>query len=112
MTRPMRRALLVFLLTTALGGGVLVGVLNKVVRYPDTRTGSARGTVEVEIPKGAGARQVSELLAAAGLLENPSYFRLYAGQRGVASRFKAGHYRDRSAGHAAQIGRADDSRRG
>jgi len=93
MTRPMRRALLVFLLTTALGGGVLVGVLNKIVHYADTPTGSARGAVEVEIPKGAGARQVSELLAGAGLLENPSYFRLYAGQRGVAARFKAGHYK-------------------
>ncbi|HJX53181.1 MAG TPA: endolytic transglycosylase MltG, partial [Polyangia bacterium] len=93
MTRPMRRALLVFSLTTALGGGVLLGVLNKIVHYPDRATGSAHGTVEVEIPKGAGARQVSELLAAAGLLENPSYFRLYAGQRGVAARFKAGHYR-------------------
>ena len=108
----MRRALLVFLLTTALGGGVLVGVLNKIVHYADTPTGSARGAVEVEIPKGAGARQVSELLAGAGLLENPSYFRLYAGQRGVAARFKAGHYKIESAGHASQIGRADDSRRG
>ena len=93
MTRPMRRALLVFLVTTAVGGGVLVGVLNKIVHYPDAATGSARGTVEVEIPKGAGARQVSELLAAAGLLDSPSYFRLYAGQRGVAARFKAGHYK-------------------
>ena len=65
MTRPMRRALLVFLLTTALGGGVLLGVVGKVLRYPETVTGSAHGTVEVEIPKGAGARQVSELLAAA-----------------------------------------------
>jgi UPF0755 protein len=93
MTKPMRRALLVFLLTTAIGGGVLVGVLGKIVRYPDTATGAGRGTIEIEIPKGAAARQVSELLAAAGLLESPSYFRLYAGQRGVASRFKAGHYR-------------------
>jgi len=93
MTEPMRRALLVFLITTAVGGGVLLAVVGKVLRYPDTATGTARGTVEVEIPKGAAARQVSELLAAVGLLENPSYFRLYAGQRGVASRFKAGHYR-------------------
>ena len=90
MTKPMRRALLVFLLTTALGGVVLLAVAGKIVRYPDTATGTAHGTVEVEIPKGAGARQVSELLAVAGLLDNPSYFRLYAGQRGVAARFKAG----------------------
>jgi UPF0755 protein len=93
MTQPKRRALLVFLLTTLLGALALMLVVRKVMRYPDIATGSAQGTVEVEIPKGSGARQVSELLASAGLLDRPSYFRLYAGQRGVASRFKAGHYR-------------------
>jgi UPF0755 protein len=93
MTQPKRRALLVFLLTTVLGAGALLIVVKKVLRYPDMVTGRAQGTVELEIPKGAGAGQVSDLLAAAGLLERPSYFRWYAGQRGVASRFKAGHYR-------------------
>jgi UPF0755 protein len=43
--------------------------------------------------QGGGAQQVSELLADKGLLQRPAIFRLYAGQRGVASRFKAGHYR-------------------
>jgi UPF0755 protein len=93
MSKPMRRALLVFLVTTALGALVLLVLVGKVLRYPDSATGPARGTVEVDIPKGAAARQVSELLAGKGLLDSPGYFRLYAGQRGVASRFKAGHYR-------------------
>jgi UPF0755 protein len=88
-----RRALLVFWLTTLIGAGVLVWGARKALHYPDQITGSARGPVELEVPKGAGARQVADLLAGAGLLENPTYFRLYAGQRGVASRFKAGHYR-------------------
>ena len=35
MTQPMRRALLVFLLTTAFGGAVLLAVVGKVLRYPD-----------------------------------------------------------------------------
>src|SRR5439155_17768815 len=65
----------------------------KAYRYPDETSGFALGPVELDIPKGAGAQQVSELLADKGLLQRPAIFRLYAGQRGVASRFKAGHYR-------------------
>lgn len=93
MTSPMRRALKVFLVTAAIGALLVGGLVWNVWQYPDSRTGSARGTVEVEIPKGAGAGQVSELLASRGLLDNPTLFRLYAGQRGVASRFKAGRYK-------------------
>jgi UPF0755 protein len=92
MNKPMRQALWVFLATTAVGIVALLLLLNKVRHYPDTATGSAKGTVEIEIPKGANARQVSELLASAGLLDSPTYFRLYASQRGVTSRFKAGRY--------------------
>jgi UPF0755 protein len=93
MTDPMRQALKAFFVTTLialLAVGVLVW---KAWRYPDQQSGYAFGVVELDIPKGAGAQQVSELLADKGLLERPAIFRLYAGQRGVASRFKAGHYR-------------------
>src|SRR4051794_18437772 len=93
MTVPMRRALTVFLLTTAAGLSVVVFLLYKFMTYPDSPGGWARGPVDVEVPKGAGAQQVSELLADKGLLSRPSLFRMYAGQRGVASRFRAGHYR-------------------
>jgi UPF0755 protein len=89
----MRRAFRVFLFTTLLGVGALALLAYKAFRYPDEASGSARGPVEFEIPKGAGAQQVSEVLAAKGLIERPAIFRLYAGQRGVASRFKPGHYR-------------------
>jgi UPF0755 protein len=93
MTPPMRRALQVFLLTTALGAALVAVLVYKAWKYPETPGGWARGPVEVDIPKGAGAQNVSELLADKGLLDRPSIFRLYAGQRGVASRFRAGHYR-------------------
>lgn len=89
----MRRAFRVFVLTTI--GGVLIVALvaYKAWRYPDTAAGSARGPVEVEIPRGAAAGQVAERLAAVGLISQPAIFRLYAGQRGVASKFKPGVYR-------------------
>jgi UPF0755 protein len=93
MTDPMRRAFKVFLVTTLVGVGAAGFLAYKAYRYPDEASGSATGVVEFDVPKGAGAQHVSEVLAQKGLLERPAIFRLYAGQRGVASRFKAGHYK-------------------
>jgi UPF0755 protein len=89
----MRKALAVFLATTVVGVFVVTFIGYKVWTYPDRPAGPARGVVEIDVPKGAGAGQVAEILARAGLLEQPALFRLYAGQRGAASRFRAGHYR-------------------
>jgi UPF0755 protein len=93
MKSPRRRAFQVFLATVVLGL-LIVGILGyRVLSYPDRKSGSASGTVELEIPRGAGARKVSELLAGAGLIERPAFFRIYAGQRGAANRFRPGHYK-------------------
>jgi len=92
MTSPMRRALIVFLLTTALGMGGVLFVAYKAYSYPDTPSGTGRGLVEIEIPRGVGAQQVADIFGRAGLLDRPALFRLYAGQRGVAGKFKAGRY--------------------
>ena len=93
MTSPRRRAFQVFLVTAALGLLCAVWLVHKITTYPDRATGSVRSTIEVEIPRGAGAQKVSELLGEAGLIERPAFFRLYAGQRGAASRFRPGHYK-------------------
>jgi UPF0755 protein len=90
---PRRRAFRVFLITAAVGLLVFAALAYKALTYPDRTSGLARGPVEVEIPRGAGAQKVSELLAEAGLIDRPSLFRLYAGQRGAASRFRPGHYK-------------------
>src|SRR5665811_505442 len=92
MTSTMHRALRVFLATTAIGLLAIGWVAHTAWRYGDRATGRARGPTEIEIPKGASAGDVADRLAAAGLLERPAVFRLYAGQRGVAGRFKAGRY--------------------
>ena len=93
MTSPRRRAFQVSLITAALGLLCAVWLVHKITSYPDRATGSASGIVEVEIPRGAGAQKVSELLGEAGLVDRPAFFRLYAGQRGAASRFRPGHYK-------------------
>ena len=92
MKQAKKRALVVFLATIVLGLGVLGYAARTAWRYGDTATGTAQGRVEVEIPKGASAHEVAERLFAAGLIDRPLVFRLYAGQRGVAGRFKAGRY--------------------
>jgi len=88
----MKRALLVFLVTAVVGLGAIALLARAAWRYGDTPAGTARGRVEIDIPKGATAGDVAERLAAAGLIGRPAVFRLYAGQRGVAGRFKAGRY--------------------
>jgi len=90
--RDMRRALFVFLGTTVFGILVVAWLAFAAWRYGDKPAGSASGRVEVEIPKGATAGQVAEILHTAQLIDRPAIFRLYAGQRGVAGRFKAGRY--------------------
>jgi UPF0755 protein len=89
---PMRRAFRIFVLTLFLfvGGGAFVGY--QMFTYPDGISGTASGTVELTIERGATARQVADAVAAKGLVDNPTWFRLYATQRGAASRFKAGRY--------------------
>src|SRR5690349_16917590 len=92
MTKSMKRALIVFLTTSAIGLGAVGIVARTAWRYGDTPNGTASGPVAVEIPPGATAGDVAARLHAAGLISNPAVFRLYAGQRGVAGRFKAGRY--------------------
>jgi UPF0755 protein len=92
MTKPMKRALIVFLTTSGIGIIALVLVARTAWRYGDTPGGTASGKITIEIPNGATAGDVSARLQSAGLIGNPTIFRLYAGQRGVAGRFKAGRY--------------------
>jgi UPF0755 protein len=87
-----RRALVVFLVTVVLALGALAFVARAAWRYGETPAGSAQGPVELDVPKGANAHDVADLLYTAGLIDRPLAFRIYAGQRGVAGRFKAGRY--------------------
>jgi UPF0755 protein len=88
----MKRAFVAFLITSGLGLIVLVVLARTAWRYGDTPGGTVAGKVTVEIANGATAGDVAARLKDAGLIGNPTVFRLYAGQRGVAGRFKAGRY--------------------
>lgn len=92
MTRAQRQALAVFAATVAFAAGALLLAVRSLWTYPNASAGGARGRVELEIPRGAGAGQVAALLHERRLIERPALFRLYARQRKIAARFKAGRY--------------------
>lgn len=89
----MKKALVVFLATAVLGlGGAAIGAW-QAYTFPDRTAGSAAGVIAVEIQKGAAARDVAALLVTAGLIERPTFFRLYVAQRGAAARIRPGKYK-------------------
>jgi UPF0755 protein len=92
MKPAMRRAFWVFLATTFAGLLIFAIVAVQIVTYPDRAAGPTRGPMQIVIPKGATAQDVAALLDDAGLIKNPLLFRLYAVQRGAASRIRPGNY--------------------
>src|SRR5688500_16617355 len=92
MRSDIRRALYVFLGTVGAGLIVLAMIVVSIVSYPNRTSGSAKGTVEIEIPRGVTAQGVAELLEKRDLISSPLFFRLYTAQRGAASRIRPGHY--------------------
>jgi UPF0755 protein len=88
----MKLALWVFAITillVAITGG-LFGAL--AYRYPDTPQGEGQNPVPVVIARGASLTAVVSALEHAGVVKRPLWFRLYANQRGVAGKIKAGRY--------------------
>ena len=92
MKPAMRRAFWVFLATTLVGLLAFSVVVFQIWTFPDRTAGPSRGNVQVVIPRGATAQDVSALLEKAGLIRNPLLFRLYAVQRGAAARIRPGQY--------------------
>jgi UPF0755 protein len=88
----MRRAFWVFLATTLAGLLAFVIFVYQIWTFPERTAGPTRGNVQVVIARGATAQDVSALLENAGLIRNPLLFRLYAVQRGAASRIRPGTY--------------------
>jgi UPF0755 protein len=89
----MRRALFVFLGTIVLGLGAAGVVVYHAYTFPNRAAGTATGDVDIEVPKGATAGSIAASLARGGLIDRPSWFRLYTTQRGAAARIRSGHYR-------------------
>lgn len=87
-----RRALLIFLGVAAVAVAIVGFLVLDVVRFPDRPQGKPGAPMKVDVPRGSSLRDVTAILAQKGLVERPTLFRLYANQRGVAAKIKAGRY--------------------
>jgi len=91
-SRPFRIALAVVLgslLTVAIVAGVLV---NRALAYPDAQHAGAGKDVELEIKSGMSFPAIASLLATKGLVDKPTWFRLYAMWEGDTTNVKTGKY--------------------
>jgi len=90
--RPFRIALAVVagtvLILLAVGGWFIYSA----VHYPDDRNPGKGASVAVEVKPGMSFPQVASLLAKNGVIEKPTWFRLYAMWRGDTTNIKQGKY--------------------
>jgi UPF0755 protein len=90
--RSFRTALAVVIATVVLAGGVVVYFVHEALSYPDQRHAGSGVEVEIEIEPGMSFQRIAERLADKGVVDRPSWFRLYALHRGVANRVRTGRY--------------------
>lgn len=67
-------------------------LIEDILGKPNTRSVPAGGTVIVDIPKGAGVRQVAAILREKDIISSPLVFKLVAVIRGEQRKIQAGEY--------------------
>ncbi|MBL9013001.1 MAG: endolytic transglycosylase MltG, partial [Myxococcales bacterium] len=73
--------------------GIVVGVLiSKALAYPGNAMEGTGRDVEVEVKTGMSFPQVASMLADKGVIEKPTWFRLYAMWEGDTTNIKTGKY--------------------
>ena len=87
------RTALIIVLGSLLAAGVVAGVLiTRALAYPgDPHAGSGKD-IEVEIKSGMSFPAIAAMLAERGVIEKPSWFRLYAMWEGDTTNVKTGKY--------------------
>jgi UPF0755 protein len=90
--KAFRWALIVVLASIAALAAAGVWAAREVMRYPERAHAGAGRTVTVKVGKGMKFPEVASELAAAGIIERPSWFRVYAMYRGLANKVRAGTY--------------------
>ncbi|MEJ7602474.1 MAG: endolytic transglycosylase MltG [Kofleriaceae bacterium] len=90
--RSFRKALIVVLATLFVLGGVILFLVLRAFSYPDERHGGKGTDVEVEIVSGMSFPQIASKLQNKGVIEKPTWFRLYAMWNGKTANVKTGKY--------------------
>ena len=90
--KPFRTALVIVCATLALGMVVGGWVACRVYEYPSTRHDGEGGEIAFTIPRGMPVARIANLLASKGVIDRPTWFRLYAMRRGATDAVKPGDY--------------------
>jgi UPF0755 protein len=90
--RSFRIALLVVAGSLAIAAGVVAFFLHRAMSYPDEPHGGAGGEIEVEIEPGMSFPSIASRLAERGVIERPTWFRMFAMWRGQTADVKPGKY--------------------
>src|SRR5690242_831531 len=90
--RSCRTALAVVVGSLLIVATVLVVLISRAISYPKTPHDGAGTDVEVEIKTGMSFPQVASMLSDKRVIENPTWFRLYAMWRGNTTNIKTRKY--------------------
>jgi UPF0755 protein len=90
--RPFRIALATVLGSLLVVGIVVAMLISKACAYPTTRHDGSGKIVAVEIKSGLTFPAIARELADKGVIDHPTWFKLYGMWRGVTSGAKPGHY--------------------
>src|SRR5437016_1981394 len=90
--RSFRVDLAVVIGTVVIVVGIAGWFIHRAVAYPDRAHDGSGREVEVEIKPGMSFPQVASLLSDKGLIDRPTWFRLYAMWEGDTTNIKTGKY--------------------
>lgn len=90
--RSFRTALIIVMASTVLLLGVAGVLVSRALSYPEERHAGGGTAIPVEIPSRTSFPKIAALLREKGVIERPSWFRLYAMWRGDTTNVKAGKY--------------------
>jgi UPF0755 protein len=87
-----KQAAKVVALTVLVFVAVVGGLTWQAIRYPDAHPSGGAREAKITVDKGMTLGEIAKRLAAAGLIDHPSWFRFYANERGLAHKIRAGQY--------------------
>ncbi len=90
--RSFRTALVVVLGTLFILGGLIAFFVLRAFAYPDEARAGSGKDVEVEVVSGMSFPQIASMLSEQGVVEKPTWFRLYAMWNGKTTDVKTGKY--------------------
>ncbi len=93
MSKPAFRSALVVVVASIVALGTAgVWAAREVVRYPERAHAGDGRAVTVKVGKGMKFPEVATELARSGVIDRPTWFRVYAMYRGLANKVRAGTY--------------------